>query len=126
MDDAVSGRPVVVTVAVARISAITTSGSRAWYSSVTSYSSSRSGDAMTWRAYARITSRPVQAHGRARRAVEGELDHRIGREQVSEAVGIAGQHQLAAAGQDIGGRGGRGGWHEAVPFTITVRSTAVH
>jgi hypothetical protein len=30
--------------------------------------------------------------------VEGELDHRIGREQVSEAVGVAGQHQLAAAG----------------------------
>jgi hypothetical protein len=45
--------------------------------------------------------------------VEGELDHRIGREQVSEAVGIAVQHHLAAAGQDIGGRGGRGGWHAA-------------
>jgi len=36
MDDAVSGRPVVVTVAFARISTITTSGSWAWYSSVTS------------------------------------------------------------------------------------------
>jgi hypothetical protein len=58
--------------------------------------------------------------------VEGELDHRVGREQVSEAVGIAVQHQLAAAGQDIGGRGVRGGWHAAFPFTIAVRSTAVH
>jgi hypothetical protein len=58
--------------------------------------------------------------------VEGELDHRIGREQVSEAVGIAGQHQLAAAGQDIYWRGGRGGWHAVFPFTTTVRSTGVH
>jgi hypothetical protein len=58
--------------------------------------------------------------------VEGELDHCIGREQVSEAVGIPGQHQLAAAGQDIGGRDGRGGWHAAFPFIITVRSTTVH
>jgi hypothetical protein len=55
--------------------------------------------------------------------VEGELDYRIGCEQVSEAVGIAVQHQLTAAGQDIGGSGG---WHVTVPFTITVRSTVVH
>jgi hypothetical protein len=48
--------------------------------------------------------------------VETELDHRTGREQVGEAVGIAVQHQLAAAGQDIGGRGGRGGWHAACPL----------
>jgi hypothetical protein len=50
----------------------------------------------------------------ARRPVEAELHHRIGREQVSEAVDIAVQHQLAAAGQNVGGRGG---WHVAVPFT---------
>src|SRR6516225_5607265 len=31
----------------------------------------------------------LQAHGRARWTMEGELDYRVGREQVSEAVGIA-------------------------------------
>jgi hypothetical protein len=38
--------------------------------------------------------------------VEGELDHPIGREQVSEAVGVAAQEQVAALGQEIGGCGG--------------------
>jgi hypothetical protein len=40
--------------------------------------------------------------------VEGELHHRIGREQVGEAVGIADEHQFAATGQNVGGHGG---WH---------------
>jgi hypothetical protein len=44
--------------------------------------------------------------------VEGELDHRVGREQVSEAVDIPAQEQVAALGQDIGGRGG---WHAEFP-----------
>jgi hypothetical protein len=43
---------------------------------------------------------------------KGRLDHRIGREQGGEAVGIAVQDQLAAPGQDVGGRGG---WHAAFP-----------
>jgi hypothetical protein len=41
--------------------------------------------------------------------VEGELDHPVGREQVSEAVDVPAQEQVTALGQDIGGRGG---WHE--------------
>jgi hypothetical protein len=38
--------------------------------------------------------------------MEGELDYRVGREQVCEAIGIAVQGQVAALGQDVGGRGG--------------------
>ena len=66
---------------------------------------------------------PFQAHGRARRPVEAELHHRVRREQVSEAVGIAVQHQLAAAGQDI-----RRAWRVTCgpPLTWAVRSTDVH
>ena len=48
----------------------------------------------------------IQAYGRARRPREWHLDHRIGREQVSEAVGIAVQDQLAAPGKDLDGRDG--------------------
>ena len=47
-----------------------------------------------------------QAHGGARRSREGRFDHRIGREQGSEAVGVAVQDQLAAPGQDLGGCAG--------------------
>ena len=105
MDVAVIDRPVVVTVAFARISTITTSGSwrlvKLRYLVALQPQRRRHG-------LARVPADrlpALQAHGRARRPVEGELHHRIGREQVSEAVGIAGQHQLAAAGQDVGGRG---------------------
>jgi hypothetical protein len=38
--------------------------------------------------------------------VEGELDHRVGRAQVGETVGIAVQEELAAPGKDVGGRRG--------------------
>jgi hypothetical protein len=54
---------------------------------------------MTWREYSRITSRPARRTG-----VPGGP---------WKQNSIAVQHQLAAAGQDIGGRGGRGGWHAA-------------
>jgi hypothetical protein len=77
---------------------------------------------MTCREYSRIALPALQAQRRARRPGEGPLDHRIGREQVSEAVGIAVQDQAAALGQDIGGRGG---WHAASPSFGRFNSTYV-
>jgi hypothetical protein len=55
---------------------------------------------------------PALQAGRRPRRREGRLDHRIGREQVNEAVDIPAQDQVAALGQDIGGCGG---WHAAFP-----------
>jgi hypothetical protein len=38
--------------------------------------------------------------------MEGELDHSVGREQISQAVSISVQGQVTAPGQDVGRHGG--------------------